>query len=378
MPSLGETTAMLARLRRAAPAPSAGAGLMARGEAFGSNPGKLAMLSYTPRALAPRSPLVVVLHGCTQTAEAYADNAGWLALADRFGFVVLAPEQSPANNPDRCFNWFSPGDVRRGGGEAASIASMTAHVIAEHDLDPERVFITGLSAGGAMAAAMLASYPDLFTAGAVIAGLPYGVAGNVQDALRVMSRADGRPAHMLGALVPKPHGGAGLPRLSIWHGDADFTVQVANAHDLAHQWSAAHGLPSTPDRVEPQAFGTRSIWRSASGDVQVELNQLRGLGHGTPLSTRGEDGLGRAAPYMLEAGVSSSLEIARFWKIDSVAAMERGPPPTVDDGKPALTQEPSNLNVGDLGHSVMRSISAVPATVQDTIAKALRAAGLLK
>ncbi|MCL6569654.1 MAG: PHB depolymerase family esterase, partial [Meiothermus silvanus] len=117
--------------------------------------------------------------------------------ADRFGLAVIAPQQTSSNNPNRCFNWFSPGDVGRGGGEAASIAAMVSHAIQAHDLDNDRVFVTGLSAGGAMAAAMLAAYPDLFAGGAVIAGLPYGVARNVQDALRVMSRADGRPADAL-------------------------------------------------------------------------------------------------------------------------------------------------------------------------------------
>ncbi len=135
MPGLGETTAMLARLRRASSVAPAGQGRLTRTRNFGPNPGQLTMLSYHPERLAPRSPLVVVLHGCTQSAEAYAVNAGWLALADRFGFMVLAAEQSPANNPNRCFNWFSPGDVRRGEGEAASIAAMVAHAIQAHDLD---------------------------------------------------------------------------------------------------------------------------------------------------------------------------------------------------------------------------------------------------
>jgi poly(hydroxyalkanoate) depolymerase family esterase len=383
MPSLGETTAMLARLRHVSPVNVQGPGRMARTQAFGPNPGRLMMLSYGPEPLAPRSPLVVVLHGCAQTAEAYAENAGWLALADRFGFMVLAPEQAPANNPNRCFNWFSPGDVQRDEGEAASIASMVSHLVAAHDLDGERVFITGLSAGGAMTAAMLAAYPDLFAGGAVIAGLPYGVARNVQDALCVMSRPDGRAAKVLGALIPKRHDIGAPPRLSIWHGDADFTVHAGNAHDLAQQWSAAHDLPSTPHRVEPQPFGTRSIWRSAAGEAVIEMNIVRGLGHGTPLSTRAAGDVGKVAPYMLEAGVSSSLEIAKFWKIDA----ER--PGTIDecaaasvreslDAEPARTAAPDRAEGASLGRNVMRAIGHVPASVQDTIAKALRAAGLMK
>ena len=383
MPGLGETTAMLARLRHASPLSVPGQGRMARTQAFGPNPGQLTMLSYDPEPLAPRSPLVVVLHGCAQTAEAYAEDAGWLALADRFGFMVLAPEQPSANNPNRCFNWFSPGDAQRDEGEAASIASMVSHLVAAHDLDAERVFITGLSAGGAMTAAMLAAYPDLFAGGAVIAGLPCGVARNVQDALRVMSRPDGRPAQALGALIPQRHEVGAPPRLSIWHGDADFTVHAGNAHDLAQQWSAVHGLPSAPHRVEPQPFGTRSVWRSAAGEAVVEMNLVRGLGHGTPLSTRAAGDVGKVAPFMLEAGVSSSLEIARFWKIDA----ER--PGTIDecaaapvleslDAERPRTAAPDHAEGASLGRRVMRAIGQTPASVQDTIAKALRAAGLMK
>lgn len=376
MPGLGDTTAMLARLRKTASIPSASGGALERTASFGPNPGQLTLLSYRPEQLPPGAPLVVVLHGCTQSAEAYGVNAGWLTLADRFGFMILAAEQPSSNNPNRCFNWFSPGDVRRGEGEAASIASMVAHLVAAHGLDAERVFITGLSAGGAMTAAMLAAYPELFAGGAVIGGLPYGVARNVQDALRVMSRADGRAARELGDLVPRPQGQARPPRLSIWHGEADFTVQAGNAHDLAQQWSAVHGLPSAPHRVEPQAFGTRSVWRSATGEALVELNLVRGLGHGTPLSTKGEEALGQLAPFMLEAGVSSSLEIVRFWGIDDGAAMEASAA-SIDEAVARRTA-PADQEQDAVGRAVMNAVSAVPKGVQETIAKALRAAGLLK
>ena len=381
MPGLGDTTAMLARLRRQSPSMSSGTGRLERIDEFGPNPGQLAMLSYSPEGLAPRSPLVVVLHGCTQTATTYAEGAGWLALADRFGFAVLAPEQTTANNPNRCFNWFSPGDVRRGEGEAGSIASMVAYITEAKNLDPTRVFVTGLSAGGAMAAAMLAAYPDVFAAGAVIAGLPYGVARNVQDAMRVMSRPDGRPAAALAELAANRTRAAPAPRLAIWHGDADFTVNVGNAHDLAQQWSALHGLPSAPHRVEQQSFGARSIWRSASGEALVEMNLVRGLGHGAPLSTGGVDDVGRVAPYMLEAGVSSSLEIARFWKIDTrrsetVASRRPEDADGTPDAKPSpMGHEPAQA--ASLGHNVMSALSQVPVGVQETIAKALRAAGLM-
>ncbi len=234
MPSLGDTTAFLAKMRRhAQPLPGAVSGerCCRVTEAFGPNPGALRMLSYTPEIHTKGSPLVVVLHGCGQTAEAHAEAAGWLELADRLGFVVLAPEQSTANNFNRCFNWFEPGDTTRGLGEAASIAAMIAHTVAAHDINPERIFVTGLSAGGAMTATMLATYPELFAGGAVIGGLPFGSAQSLQGALGVMRSgvADSHAVDLVTAIHDAAPGASRPIRLSIWHGSADHVVSAANA-----------------------------------------------------------------------------------------------------------------------------------------------------
>ena len=140
---------------------------------FGTNPGALKMFAYVPEHdCRARSALVVVLHGCGQTAAGYDLGTGWSALAKRYGFALLMPEQQGGNNPNTCFNWFNPGDIARGGGEAASIRQMVARMVTEHKIDPRRVFITGLSAGGAMTSVMLATYPEVFAGGAIIAGLP--------------------------------------------------------------------------------------------------------------------------------------------------------------------------------------------------------------
>lgn len=187
MSALSETLAGLSAIKKAlASSSSDTAGLMEEVFFSGANPGGLRMLSYTPENLPAKSPLVVVLHGCTQSGAGYASAAGWLTLADRLGFAVLAPEQTSNNNPNRCFNWFEPEDTQRGKGEAASIHAMITYMIVSRDLDAERVFITGLSAGGAMTAAMLAAYPETFAAGAVIAGLPAGAADSVHRAFAVM------------------------------------------------------------------------------------------------------------------------------------------------------------------------------------------------
>src|SRR5690348_5932363 len=147
--------------------------------AFGPNPGNLRMLVHVPERLSSMAPLVVALHGCNQTADEYDYGTGWSALADKFGFAVIYPQQQPANNPRNCFSWFLPNDIARGQGEAHSIMQMVEHAVATFASDPGRIFVTGLSAGGAMASVMLATYPEVFAGGAIIAGLPYRCASNV-------------------------------------------------------------------------------------------------------------------------------------------------------------------------------------------------------
>jgi poly(hydroxyalkanoate) depolymerase family esterase len=195
---------------------------------FGSNPGALNAHVYVPEALASGAALVVVLHGCTQTAAGYDTASGWSRLADEQGFALLYPEQQRGNNPNGCFNWFEPGDTRRGSGEAESIRQMIEAVRRQHAIDPRRIFITGLSAGGAMTATMLATYPEVFAGGAIIAGLPYGVARDMMQAFDRM-RAHGLPAQdTLAAAVTGASSHRGpWPTVQVWHGDADGTSTSA-------------------------------------------------------------------------------------------------------------------------------------------------------
>src|SRR6516165_9441110 len=153
---------------------------------FGSNPGELRMFVFVPAHLQQSRALVVVLHGCGQTAANYDLGAGWSTLAKRYGFALLLPEQQVTNNANTCFNWFNPEDTARGRGEAESIRQMITRMVADHGIDQRRIYITGLSAGGAMTSVMLAIYPEMFAAGAIIAGLPFGVASNVREALKGM------------------------------------------------------------------------------------------------------------------------------------------------------------------------------------------------
>jgi len=280
---------------------------------FGSNPGALRMFKYVPAR--PKSALVVVLHGCAQTAADYDLGAGWSTLADRYGFVLLFPQQRVSNNPNTGFNWFRPGDIARGKGEALSIRQMVETMIIEHGIDRRRVFVTGLSAGGAMACVMLATYPEVFAAGAVIAGLPFGTATNVKEAFESMHDVRARPAREWGDLVraASRHRGP-WPRISVWHGDADPVVKPENADQIVKQWIDVHDLDHTPTRVETVDGYPRQVWRNRAGDNVIESYTIPGMAHGTPLATGGSfKHCGVAGAFLLEVGISSSYHIAKFW-----------------------------------------------------------------
>jgi poly(hydroxyalkanoate) depolymerase family esterase len=386
MPGLSETIAALQRLKATTLfAQADSGGRLQETEAFGDNPGDLRMFSYTPEGTPPHAPLVVVLHGCGQHAESYAVAGGWVDLAERCGFALLAPEQTAQNNMNRCFNWFLPEDARRDGGEAASIKSMIDRMVRERHLDKRRVFVTGLSAGGAMTAVMLACYPEVFAAGAVVAGLPYGAAHNASEALAAMRRPDDLSSSALGDLVRQAAPASEyVPRLTIWQGDADWTVDVSNARRIAEQWANAQGLPAAPQTVDERPGVRRSVWHGLHDKrPAVELNIVFGLGHGAPLATQGPDGLGSVAPFMLEAGVSSTLEIARFWGLTAPEVAATTAPPRPKPHRPALSKAPPVASfmppAQAVGRQALNSVRkyVTPETAK-IIAGALKAARLLK
>lgn len=282
---------------------------------FGSNPGSLLAWAFVPPGLAAGAPLVVVLHGCTQDAASYDQGAGWSTLAARHGFAVLYAEQTRPNNPTNCFNWFQPANTARLGGEAESIAQMTAHLVRLHRLNPARVGVTGLSAGGAMTATMLATYPDVFQAGAIIAGIPYGAAATTPEAFQAMAGRVTHAAAAWGDLVRRAGPGRTWPTVQIWQGTADTTVRPAVADELVKQWTDVHGLPATPTLRDNVDGATHEAW-SRGGRTLVERFTVPGLQHGTPLQTGAPDAdraVGHAGPHMLDAGISSTWHIARSW-----------------------------------------------------------------
>src|SRR5262245_32822572 len=296
---------------------------------FGANPGNLRMFAYAPEHMQPKAPLVIALHGCTQTSDEYDHGTGWSSLADSLGFAVVYPQQQPANNPKNCFSWFLPGDIARGHGEALSIREMVEHAIATFAADRRKVFVTGLSAGGAMASVMLATYPEVFAGGAIIAGLPYGCASNVHQAFEAMFREQGQAAQALGDRVRAASRYRGpWPKISVWHGACDPIVRPSNAEDIVRQWINVHGLSESPSQQEFNESYTRHVWRDANGEALIEAFSIRGMAHGVPLATMTEESCGSAGAFFLDVGISSTHHIARFWRLhESLMEMPRAAAP---------------------------------------------------
>lgn len=256
---------------------------------------------------APR-PMVVMLHGCTQHAEDFAAGTRMNALARELGVVVLYPEQTQHANAQKCWNWFKPQHQRRGRGEPAVIAALARSIATKHRVDPARVYVAGLSAGGAMADVVGHCYPDVFAAVGVHSGLPYGCAADVGSALSAM-RSGPVPA---GAGAAGSRGTA-LPTI-VFHGDADGTVHVRNAEALVEalrngpgQGAGAAAAPRvTRGQSSRGARHTRTVYTDAAGRGALEYWQLHGAGHAW-------SGGSASGSYTDPSGVDASAEMLRFF-----------------------------------------------------------------
>ncbi|MDE5442317.1 PHB depolymerase family esterase [Bradyrhizobium sp. CSA207] len=353
---------------------------------FGSNPGNLRMFKFVPAQLQKPRALVVVLHGCGQTAAGYDFGAGWSTLARHYGFALLMPEQQRANNSNTCFNWFNPEDTARDSGEACSIREMIAHMAEAHRVDPRRIFVTGLSAGGGMTSVMLATYPEIFAAGAIIAGLPYGIASNLREALDGMFHSPARPARELGDLVRNASDHRGpWPKVSVWHGSADRTVNPGNADEIVKQWLDLHDLPEMP-MAETDVDGyPRQAWWNKDGETLVESYSIADMAHGTPLGIADNDQrYGVEGAFLIEAGISSSYHIAKFFGLTGWIPDAKTKP----EAKLAAASKPALSPAPHLARSIRAAVAEQPAEPKRetargfdlgaVITRALTAAGLMK
>lgn len=221
---------------------------------FGYNPGNLGMFVHVPvnKKDSTKHPLIIALHGCSQYASTISKETGWNKLADRYGFYMLYPQQRSINNPSNCFNWFRENDITRGLGEVASIRRMIQFAVQKYPIDTNQIFVYGLSAGAAMAVALMADYPALIKAGAILAGAPYKTATNSANGLAAMINAKEKPAKEWAELVREqnPEYTCSYPKLVVVQGQSDPVVNRDNALELIKQWTYLHSADSVPDMIE--------------------------------------------------------------------------------------------------------------------------------
>ncbi len=292
---------------------------------FGSNPGDLEMYKYVPTPQpSGKAPLVVAMHGCNQDASTYFNETEWYRLADRYGFYLLFPQQKSTNNSNDCFNWFQSTDQERGSGEPLSIYQMVEEMETSHSVDSNRIFATGLSAGGAMSSVMMAAYPDLFEAGAIMAGLPYKSATNSSQAFNAMQgNVDKTPSEWATLVTDAyPSYSGDHPRLATFHGSSDGTVDPVNARELMEQWTEVQGVDRTIDRTDQELAGaadvTREQYLDGNGAVAVSRYSIQGMGHGIavdPGSPICQGKGGSSGGYTYDVDLFSSYWAARFFGI---------------------------------------------------------------
>ncbi len=269
---------------------------------------RLPYLLFVPGGARERPmPLIVMLHGCGQDAADFALGTGMNALAERHGCLVLYPEQPCGAHWNRCWNWYDGAHHERGAGEPALIAGLTRRIMAEHAVDPKRVAVAGLSAGGAMAVILGRTHPDLFSAVGSHSGMAHGSATSGTDALLVMRDGPGRS-------TPAPPGRhAGVPVI-VFHGDADATVHRTNSSGVVRQsleGRAARGQGAAVSMVEETGCAggrrfTRQVHHESTGGVLAEQWIVHGTGH----AWSGGDLRGS---YTDTRGPSASEEMLRFF-----------------------------------------------------------------
>ncbi len=299
---------------------------------FGAPGSNLRAYEYVPSGVGTSPPMVVVLHHCFRNAVDYLENAGWRGIADRYGIVLLLPEQSPVNNPLMCFNFGSGAAQVRHQGESGSIRAMIDHMVADHGIDRQRIFVTGMSAGGSMALLMMALYPELFAGGGVLASFPFGCAvAGVDNVLCPPAGGSGEPAQQIGAATQRNRPWA---RLQVWTGDSDGVISPGNADRIVRQWTALRGIPDAPAATAIDGRVRRSIYRDQAGIAAVELIVVAGMGHAVPVDLA--HGCGPPTSpgmFVADVGICSSEAMVRFWGLRPIGEAMRAQPDPREQGR---------------------------------------------
>ncbi len=284
--------------------------------AYSNHQGSRRYKLFIPSAHAGKPlPLLLMLHGCLQDPDDFALGTRMNCIAAEQGFFVLYPEQSAAANQTRCWNWFNAANQRRDQGEPSIIAGMTHEVMRSQNIDALRVYVAGMSAGGAMAAIMAASYSDLYAAVGIHSGMPYGAAQNFPAAIAAMKDGAARGARLPAKSIP----------LIVFHGDADPMVNSHNGEQLISQWLGGPVAHRTQDSATAQAREgngrafTRTRYRDGAGHPVAENWLVHDAGHAW-------SGGGSAGSFADASGPDASREMVRFFAAVSqdAATVERG------------------------------------------------------
>ena len=301
LPSLGLDNLARLRLRKPSKIPD-GAQYLSR--SYACTAGRRSYKLYVPhRQDAGRRPLLVMLHGGTQDADDFAAGTRMNFLAEEHGFLVAYPSQCKSANPSLCWNWFKPEDQVRGAGEPSIIAGITDEIVDEYDIDPQRVFVAGLSAGGAMAGVMGATYPEVYAAVGIHSGLPYRSATDVASAFSAM-RGNPRPQSRQRKTGPRSDHALRV-RTIVFHGDADQIVHSSNAAKIIEA-KTGDTVERAKVRSSASRAYTRAVTRDKTGTVVIEQWLIHGSGHAW--SGGSADGT-----YTDPHGPDASREMLRFF-----------------------------------------------------------------
>lgn len=289
---------------------------------FGANPGNLNMYRYVPDSVSGSVPLVVVLHGCTENATGFSSETGWDVLAEKYKFYVIYAEQQITNNSSDCFNWFLSSDNKRGQGEALSVKQMIDYMKNHFTVDSLKVYVTGLSAGGCLTAVMMGAYPEVFAAGAVMAGAPYKSATDALSAMNVMYGLVTKTPAAWGDSVrnENPVYTGSYPRVAIFQGTSDYTIYPVNARELMKQWTNVHNTDTIADSINAAFNGNSNVqlkqYYDASGKTVVQTYMINAMQHGISVDpgTCFQQG-GIAGAYSYDENFYSSFWAAEFFGI---------------------------------------------------------------
>jgi acetylxylan esterase len=300
---------------------------------FGANPSGLRMFLYVPNNVAARPAILVAVHYCTGSGPAFFSGTEFASLADQFGFVVIYPS---ATRSGSCFDVSSPQSLaHNGGSDPVGIVSMVQWVINNRGGDSSRVYVTGASSGGMMTNVLLGDYPDVFKAGAAFMGVPFGCFATTDGSLWNSACANGtiiKTPQQWGDLARGAFPGytGARPRMQLWHGTADTTLNYANFGEEIKQWTNVLGVSQTPSLTDhPQSSWTHTRYGGTGVQAPVEAFSISGVGHVLPINGQG-----------------MALRAIQFFGLDSGGGPPPPPPPPPPPGACSITYTVNAWNTG--------------------------------